>query len=422
MRRFPIGPRAWLNLGVAVASLALTLGLALAQDNPPEPDPKGAAAKDKDKNDPKAKKNAKGRRGPVAPAGAPPKKGRPKADDPLAGRRAANGNANANAPADGKAAVALPTSPPAWPFHYKLRIAGVDGTPLAASYYPARTKLNAPVLMLVHDKGSGRSGKDFEEKLDELKGQSLAEYLQEQGYAVIVPDLRGHGQNVRHEVGAAEWQAMTGDLQAIYYFLVDRHNRAEFNLAKLGVIALGDSANLVAAWAATPGAAISGERPVGDLSGLVLISPVPDSLGLKLQQILPPVAPRIPIYLACGDRDQASLNVVKACQQVVERHQRSKVSFFDSSLHATKLLQFYGKAPGAITRFLDDPVKGRVVDWEPRFLLTPVAYQSDGVVETAKAKSALPKAKDADPKAKDADPKAKEAPDAKAKEKDKADN
>ena len=34
-------------------------------------------------------------------------------------------------------------------------------------------------------------------------------------------------------------QQMIEDLQAGYFFLVDRHNRGDLNLAKLGVVGLG---------------------------------------------------------------------------------------------------------------------------------------------------------------------------------------
>ena len=63
------------------------------------------------------------------------------------------------------------------------------------------------------------------------------------------------------------------DLQAAYYFLVDRHNRGDLNLAKLGVVALGDGANLAAAWAYQPGAAITTDGRPSDLSALAMISP-----------------------------------------------------------------------------------------------------------------------------------------------------
>ena len=383
------------SLGLAlVASMlaTVTFSLALAQDRPG--DPNGAAAKGKGK-----------RKGPAVAAGAPPKKNRPDADDPLA----KNKNAKAAPKADPKAAPPPAAVLPAWPFSFKLKVAGADGAPLAASYYPPKNRFTAPVILLIHDRGQGRAGLDWQEPINELKGMSLAETLQEQGYAVLVPDLRGHGQNPRKALSAQEWRALPADLQAMYLFLVDRHNRGDFNLAKLGVIAEGEGANLVAAWSALPGAAVSSEGRVGDLSALILISPVENSDGLRLAQAIAPVAPRVPMYLICGDRDAQSLQVVKDSQATVERHQRSRVSYYDTNLHGDRLVRFFPKVPGSITKFLDDPVKGRILDWEPRFLLTPVTYQSEGAVEsktTARIAEAAKKkgneaAKKADPAKKD---------------------
>lgn len=396
-----------LVLGASMIS-TLTIGLALAQDPPAEPKP---AAKAQDPKPKPGKARAK-RKGPVAPAVAPPAKGqRPKGADPLAknaGKADVEPGANANANDNAKA-KADPAQPLEWPLHYKLKIGGADGTPLAASYYPARGQAdtarapNAPVVILIHDKGAGRSGKDWEAPIDELKGLSLAGHLQDQGYVVLVPDLRFHGANApRRDPSAAEWRMMPGDLQALYLFLVDRHNREELNLAKLGVIAVGDSANLAAAWAAMPGAAVSSEGRVSDLSALVLISPVEDSSGIRLASALPPIAPRLPILLTCGDRDAASITVVKAAQPTIERHLKSKVTYFDTNVHGNRLLSFVPKVPTAIAKYLDDPVKGRVLEWEPRYLLSPVAYQSEGILKTpAATKKAAEPAKKADTPKKD---------------------
>ena len=77
--------------------------------------------------------------------------------------------------------------------------------------------------MLIHE--SGRSRKDFEEPVLDLKGQGLAEHLQELGYAVLSLDLRGQGQNTRRALAVSDRPRLVEDLQAAYYFLVDRHNR-----------------------------------------------------------------------------------------------------------------------------------------------------------------------------------------------------
>ncbi len=394
-----------LTLTLVVSMLTtLTLGLALGRESqdPAPNDPKAAPAKEKptvkEIKDAKAKaaKEAKAKRkGPVAPAGAPPKKNRPNGADPL-NKNAANPNAKA------AAAKAAPLADPIWPFSFKLRISGGDGAPIAATYYPPRSRMNAPVILLVHERGQGRSGKDWQEPLDELKGVSLAESLQEQGFAVLVPDLRGHGANPRKELTPKEWLALPADIQAMYLFLVDRHNRGDINLAKFAVIAMGEGANLVTAWASLPGAAVSSDGRSSDLGALILVSPVEDATGLKLMPLIAPVAARVPIYLLCGDRDAASIKVVKEAQPIVERNQRSKVSYFDTPLHAYRLLHFFPKVPGPITKFLDDPIKGRVLEWEPRYLLTPVAYESEAAVEsksTARIAEAAKKASDAIKKA-----------------------
>ena len=59
-----------------------------------------------------------------------------------------------------------------------------DGARLSATFYPGReTKDTVPVILLHMSEG------DRKEYLE------LAPYLQEQGHAVLVPDLRGHGES-----------------------------------------------------------------------------------------------------------------------------------------------------------------------------------------------------------------------------------
>jgi len=332
---------------VVTAAVALaTVGASLAQA--PAPATKGKGAE----------KNAKG--GLKAPGGVPPKKLKRHAADPFANQ--------GNNPADkGKAAAA-----PVWPFHYKFKITAIDNVPLAAVYYPAQ-RGTAAVVMLVHEKG--RSGKDFEDGIEDLHDKGLAEFLQSQGYAVLVLDLRGHGANPRREVGAKEGKVLVGDLQAAYQFLVDRHNREELNLAKLGVVAVGEGANLVAAWAATPGAAVSSEGRVSDLEALVLVSPVAEGFGSKLSSNLASVAPRVPMLLMAGERDAASFNPVKDVQATVARQRQSKVDLYPTSLHGYKLLRFQPKVADAILAFFEATIKkARIDEWEPRYNLSPVVY------------------------------------------------
>ena len=219
--------------------------------------------------------------------------------------------------------------------------------------------------MLVHE--LGRSRKDFEDGVQELKGQSLAEHLQELGYAVFSMDLRWQGQNPRRALSADERPKLMEDLQAGYFFLVDRHNRGDLNLGKLGVVALGDGANLAAAWAIQPGAAITIEGRPSDLNALALISPNPEGSGYVLAHAITSIAPRVPLLLLAGERDNPSKDAVQSVRQNVQRARLNKVELFPSSLHGYKLLRLEPKVTSAIFHFLETTLKNRPVEWEPQY-------------------------------------------------------
>ena len=302
------------------------------------------------------------------------KKARPEAADPL-----------------GKA-IGAAVRPVPGTFHFTFRLRSFDGTPLATSFYPSKLGSAAPVVMLVHE--MGRSRKDFEDPVLELKGQGLAEHLQELGFAVLTMDLRWQGQNPRRALSADERPRLIEDLQAGYFFLVDRHNRGDLNLAKLGVIALGDGANLVAAWAFQPGAAITIEGRPSDLNALVLISPKPEGFGYVLGHVVAPLAPRIPLFLLAGERDNPSKDAVQSVRHMVERARLNKVEFVPSSLHGYKLLRLEPKVTAALVRFLDTTLKSRPAEWEPQYNLTPVTFGDPQLVQNLKpADNAKNKAK-----------------------------
>jgi alpha-beta hydrolase superfamily lysophospholipase len=318
---------------VALATVLVLAGVVLAQQPQQRPN-RGARGRVRDQG------------------GVPLKKARPEAGDPL-----------------GKA-VGIPARPVPGSFHYMFRIRSFDGAPLAASYYPSKLGSSAPAVMLVHE--MGRSRKDFEEAVLELKGQGLAEHLQELGYAVLTMDLRGQGQNPRRALTANERPQLVEDLQAGYFFLVDRHNRGDLNLAKLGVIALGDSANLVGAWAIQPGAAVTTEGRASDLNALVLVSPMPEGFGYVLGHIAASLAPRVPLLIMAGERDNATKDAAQSVRHLVERERLNKVELFPSAFRGYKLLRLEPKVTSTLSRFLETSLKLRPVDWEPQYNLTPV--------------------------------------------------
>ena len=302
--------------------------------------------------------------------GAPLKKARPEAGDPLAKADGADAKGKAKAAGAGT-------------YHYTFKLHSFDGSPLAASYYPSKLGSTAPVVMLVHE--ANRSRKDFEEAVTELKGLGLAEHLQEEGYAVFSMDLRGQGQNPRRVLSASDRPLLAEDLQAAYVFLLDRHNRGDFNVAKFGIIAVGEGANLAVAWAYQPGAAVATEGRPSDLNALVLISPYPAGFGYVLGHILPSLAPRIPLALLAGSKDNASKDAVESVRRLVERARLNKIELFPSSLQGYKLMRLEPKVTPAIMRFLEPTIKLRPIDWEPRYNLIPVTVSEIQTVRHTQA-------------------------------------
>jgi pimeloyl-ACP methyl ester carboxylesterase len=365
---------------VGVLAALVTVALAWAQARAQAP--------------PRAKAGAKGgaanNRNPVGVGGAPAQlpKGQGGAIDPLI--------------PDAVAKAGTPGT-----YHLTLKLTTPDHTSLSATYYPSKLGTNASAVLLIHEKD--RSSKDFEEPIEELKAEGkeegLAEYLQGQNHAVLSLDLRGMGANVRRPVMPKDWQAMVGDLQAAYQFLVDRTNRGELNLSKLCVVGLGEGANLAAAWASQPGGAVSNVNRTSDLCALVLISPMADGEGLLLGNVLASLAPRLPLMVMVGARDPASSDPVRAARPIVERPQykQNKVEIFDSNLHGYKLLRLEPRVTSIITRFLEGAAKYKPVEWEPRYNLTPVHFEFEAVVRNKSAEAV----------------KAKEAPAPAAKEKEK---
>ena len=197
---------------------------------------------------------------------------------------------------------------------------------------------------------------------------------------------------------ASERPKLIEDLQAGYFFLVDRHNRGDLNLGKLGVVALGDGANLALAWAIQPGAAITIEGRPSDLNALALISPNPEGFGHGLGHGITALASRVPLLLVTGDRDNPSKDAIQSVRQTVQRIRLSKIELFPSALHGYKLLRLEPKVISALTHFLEMSLKNRPVEWEPQYNLTPVTFGDSQFVQNAtQAENTKNKAKNATP-------------------------
>jgi hypothetical protein len=155
-----------------------------------------------------------------------------------------------------------------------------DDVELHCTYYPSPRGKEAALVILVHDWESRRTELDL-----------LAKFLQEQGeHAVLVPDLRGHGDsNVRKvapgtpakditpdDLNDLDLRKMaTTDFVFIKNDMIERHNAGEFNIDLLTLVGIEVGSNIALHWAAVdwsqPDVAIRLGR---DVKALVLVSPV----------------------------------------------------------------------------------------------------------------------------------------------------
>ena len=153
--------------------------------------------------------------------------------------------------------------------------------------------------------------------------------------------------------------------RSAYYCLVDRHNWGELNVAKLGVVAMGEGANVAATWAAV-GGAVSSEGRVSDLGALILISPMIDAQAQGSHSSHPsrpwPLGSRSTSWSASATPPRLPLvdDGPASVKATVKRYPRSnRVETFPSALHGYKLLQFEPNLTASIFRFLDDGSRTR---------------------------------------------------------------
>ncbi len=137
-------------------------------------------------------------------------------------------------------AAALVAAVPAQAAGRTELIGTADGWTLPVEVYqPNGGGEETPVILLLHgDKGNRKNW------------QSLAEHLEKQGYAVLAPDLRKHGEaarNGRTETGEAmrpnDYKAVVAfDLEAVKLLALDLHQKKQLNIRKLGILAAEDAA------------------------------------------------------------------------------------------------------------------------------------------------------------------------------------
>jgi pimeloyl-ACP methyl ester carboxylesterase len=265
----------------------------------------------------------------------------------------------ASAPANAKTAKSEKDKEEELPKPEDLTLQTSDDLELTLTYYRGtKGKQTIPVVLLHMWKQSRNDYKD------------LAPALQAQGYAVIVPDLRGHGES-RHLKGVrgdenlkaatmppAQFKAMvTCDMEAVKKFLWERNNAGELNIDKLCVVGAEMGASVAVNFALADARDQDSNRVLRSdyqlgrfVKALVLISPEHVFHGLPIRALSAQVIPDVAVLILVGKQDSKAQEEAKRIHGMFERYHPEptgdnktdrKTLFFgklDTSLQGTKLL------------------------------------------------------------------------------------
>ncbi len=256
---------------------------------------------------------------------------------------------------------------PAEPSFKEETLTTKDGVYLRCTYYPGPEKQQTIPMILVHDWGSRRG---------EL--HQLALYLQSMGYAVIVPDLRGHGNSLQVE-GREEpldpakmrrqaIEAMVLDIEAAKTFLLKQNNEGKLNIEQLGVLGTGFGASLALNWAIrdwnVPN--LPTYKMGQDVKALVLVSPPRSFKGTTINVALKDqrVLAQLSALIIVGSEDTTSLSDAERIHKAFERawggENPEALPFFaaETSLQGTALINTPGTGVDRwIAAFLDQRLK-----------------------------------------------------------------
>jgi len=248
------------------------------------------------------------------------------------------------------------------PKNERVKFDTKDRVTIVAQWYEgAGTKKTVPVIIL-HGFGEKRTQYD-----------ALAKSLQKQGHAVLVPDLRGHGESTDmagttldpDRFRARELATMIYDIEAAKRFLWEKHNEGLLNIELLTVVGSEFGATLAMNWVAWDWhwpQRIPTQKQGQDVKAMVLISPMTSFKGYGVLPTIrssPALAGklvrdnndktvRVAGLLLYGSRDRDSASDARKLSRYWERNHPEeddvkKRTFFEkqynTALSGLKLLQ-----------------------------------------------------------------------------------
>jgi pimeloyl-ACP methyl ester carboxylesterase len=200
-----------------------------------------------------------------------------------------------------------------------------DGVNLVATYMASNQGKDAVAVILLHMYKGNRH--DVE---------NLGKFLQSKGHAVIMPDLRGHGDSTSVEgfnrkLDAATMPAtqfplmVTQDLEAVKKYLVEQNNAGMLNIERLVVIGAEMSVPIAVNWALMDWAwpVLPALKQGQDVKALVLLSPTLTYKTVQSAQAFTnpqsPIRDKISLFFVAGAEDTTSAREAARLYEQLER-------------------------------------------------------------------------------------------------------
>ncbi len=215
-----------------------------------------------------------------------------------------------------------------------------DGVRLVATYLASVKGKDAPTIICLHMfKGNRR---------DML---ALGTRLQKEGCAVILPDLRGHGESTTVILNGVEKKfdaatmppaqfpnMVTQDMEAVKKFLIGENNAGKLNIERLGIVAAEMSVQIAVKWTVMDWAwpVLPTLKQGQDVKAIVMLSPTMSFKTLNMSQEVQspqsPIREKISLLLICGAEDRASLTDSRRIQQMLARFRPTPEKIEDKTL------------------------------------------------------------------------------------------
>lgn len=273
------------------------------------------------------------------------------------------------------------------PVEEKLEVKdGLSKLTMYATYYPSTLGKQAIPVLLLHGRSGTRSDYDF-----------LASYLQKQGHAVLVPDLRGHGDSNEvvlangkrakldpAEMKKADFAAIVRDLEEVKAWFIQKNNAEELNAEMLTVVG-ADMSTVTAMnfalrdWTVPE---LLSYKNCKDVKAIILLSPdrVYEGTDMNLALKHATVGHVLSVLIVVGKNDSGAMSEAKKLYNLLEgqhkektadkRPEEKEVVFLseDTKLQGTKLVTDRMKTPAVIGQFIQFRVRAfeDTLEWTKR--------------------------------------------------------